>query len=64
MRDGHERVSRIEALPDHHPVPFVGMHDLWPGQIDGPEDHKADAFVAPMVAELPQPINVTVHFNM
>jgi hypothetical protein len=59
-----EWVSRIETLLDHHLVRFVGTQDLWLVQMDSPEDHKVHAFIAPMVAELPKPINITVHFDM
>lgn len=59
-----EWVLRIGALLDHHLVHFVGTKDLWLIQMDGPEDHKVHAFVAPMVAELPTPPSVTVKFRM
>lgn len=59
-----EWVARIETLLEHHFVRFIGTHDLWLVQMDSPEDHKVHAFIAPMVTELPRPINIAVHFNM
>lgn len=59
-----EWVARIEVLLDHHIVRFVGTKDLWLIQMDSPEDHKVHAFIAPMMGELPPPMNVTVHFEM
>jgi hypothetical protein len=39
-------VARIGALPDHHFVHLVGTQNLWLVQMDGPEDHKVQAFTA------------------
>ena len=58
-----EWIVRIETLLDHHLVHFVGSKDLWLIQMNHPEDHKVHAFIAPMVAELLPPHEVSVHFN-
>ena len=59
-----EWVTRIERLLDHHLVRFLGTKDLWLIQMDSPDDHKVHAFIAPMIAEMPPPVTVTVRFNL
>lgn len=58
-----EWTHRIALLLDSHLVRFVGSGDVWLIQMDNPEDHKVHAYVAPRVAELPDPPTVSVNFE-
>ncbi len=58
-----EWVQRIETLLEFHIVHFMDIKDVWLIQMDHPEDHKVHAFIAPAVAELAPPPNISVKFN-